>query len=91
MAEIDTMIVLKVEPRSAEIGRRLCLSWTGNVAEGHWIGLFPSGSIKPQLTCKHSTNNTCRKMFNLLTPCRLCSYNDYIINALGITVQIERM
>lgn len=36
-------ITLKVEPSSAEVGGRLCLSWTGNLTERHWIGLFPSG------------------------------------------------
>lgn len=46
MAEEETSVTLRVEPRSAEIGRRLCVSWIGDVAEGHWIGLFPSGIIK---------------------------------------------
>ena len=44
MAEEQTLIILRVEPRVAEVGRRLCVSWTGDVTEGHWIGLFPSGN-----------------------------------------------
>lgn len=37
------MITLKVEPRLAEIGGRLFVTWTGDVTEQHWMGLFPSG------------------------------------------------
>ena len=74
MAEVQSLIALRVEPRVAEVGRRLCISWTGDdVTEGHWIGLFPSGN-KPSgsrvnvvriilvLLCHFNMNN-------LLTPC----------------------
>lgn len=76
MAEGQTLITLKVDPRVAEIGARLCLSWTGDVTEGHWIGLFPSGNknsssrvnvvrITLVVICQYI-------MFNLLTPCPSC-------------------
>ena len=45
MTEVDTLVTLRVEPRVAEVGRRLCVSWIGDVTEGHWIGLFPSGNL----------------------------------------------
>ena len=41
----ESLIALRVEPRVAEVGRRLCISWSSDdVTVGHWIGLFPSGN-----------------------------------------------